>query len=39
MDIVLLLALLSLYELIRKLTNTDVALTREFIWDIESKER
>jgi hypothetical protein len=34
-----LLALLSLYELIRKRTDTNVAFTREFIWDIESKER
>jgi hypothetical protein len=34
-----LLALLSLYELIRKRTDTDIAFTRVFTWDIESKER
>jgi hypothetical protein len=33
-----LLALLSLYELIRKRMDTDVAFTREFAWDIESKD-
>ena len=33
------LALLSLYELIRKRTDTEVAFTREFTWDIESKKR
>jgi hypothetical protein len=34
----LVLALLSLYELIRKRNDTDVAFTKEFSWDIESKE-
>ena len=34
-----LLALLSLNEVLRKRTETDVAFTREYIWDIESKER
>jgi len=33
-----LLALLSLYELLRKRIETDVAFTREYTWDIESKE-
>jgi len=33
------LALLSLNELLRKRTDTDVAFTREYTWDIESKER
>ena len=33
------MALLSLYELLRKHTVTDVAFTREYTWDIESKER
>ena len=32
------LALLSLYELLRKRIETDVAFTREYTWDIESKE-
>ena len=32
------LALLSLNELLRKRTETDVAFTREYTWDIESKE-
>ena len=34
-----LLALLSLNELLRKCTETDLAFTREYTWDIESKER
>jgi hypothetical protein len=34
-----LLALLSLYELIRKRTDTDVAFTMEFTLNIKSKER
>jgi hypothetical protein len=34
-----LLALFSLYELIRKRTDTDVAFTREFTLDIKSKKR
>ena len=33
------LALLSLYELLPKRTETDVTFTREYTWDIESKER
>ena len=33
------LALLSLNELLHKRTETDVAFTREYTWDIESKER
>ena len=33
-----LLALLSLYELLCKRTETDVAFTREYTWDIKSKE-
>ena len=33
------LALLSLNELLRKRIETDVAFTREYTWNIESKER
>jgi hypothetical protein len=32
------LALLSLIELLHKRTETDVAFTSEYTWDIESKE-
>ena len=32
------LALLRLNELLRKRTETDVAFTREYTWDIDSKE-
>ena len=35
---VCLLALLSLNELLRKRTEMDVAFTKEYTWDIESKE-
>ena len=36
---VVLLAHLSLNELLRKRIETDAAFTREYTWDIESKER
>ena len=38
-QIMSLLALLSLNELLCKHTETDVAFTKEYTWDIESKER